>query len=75
MPSLKPKWADKMGKTTELCDCGARCAITVCPAKTKEGEPIHHLVCTATGWMPENCTIAHPEKVVHPIAPNKVAWI
>jgi hypothetical protein len=66
-----PKWADKWAKTREKCDkgCGARLVHVKSYGRNKDGSPApDHLVCSRTGWLPPNCTKAHPEVVVKVLA-------
>lgn len=74
-PTWAERWAGRVRGKNPLCDCGARLAITVCLAKDKEGNEIEHLVCSESGWMPENCPRAHPEKVVRPLDPLKASYV
>lgn len=62
-----PAWANRYGKSkwgAKFCKCRARLIIQEGLATDKEGKHIEYKVCSDSGVQPENCTIAHPEKIV-----------
>ncbi len=65
-----PKWANRYGPAkwgVKFCKCRARLILQEGLAKNKDGSQVEYKVCSASGVQPDNCTIAHPELVVHPL--------